>query len=254
MTAPNAIEAIDRNEYARRQERRFLVSEKVSRLALRAAAAHLGIARDDRPYQWSTTTYCDTYDWQVLRAEREGHATQIRLREYHRIRPNDAFGGETIFLEMKDDSPDAAMKERYIVPTPEVMSYLRGERKLDAAANTLVPRMDALVAAGVRPVVVTQYNRIAYAAPDGTVRITADHNLMYLAIPWQANSDDAVPCRIGPVIEREPGVIIEVKWFDKLPHWADELYGYVREHMVDERPSKYVVAMGYLLGEHEESV
>ncbi len=236
-----------------RKEHRFLVNEAVARLALRTAGTYLPLDREDRPYQWSTTTYCDTYDWQVLRAEKNGHATQLRLREYHRTRPNEVLGGESLFLEMKDDSPDAGMKERFIVPTREVMSYLRGERTIDGGGNTLVPRMRELVTAGVRPVVVTQYNRIAYSAPDGTVRITADHNLMYLAIPWQANSDDAIPSRIGPVIEREPGVIIEVKWFDELPHWADELYGYIRDHMVNERPSKYVVAMKHLLGEEERS-
>jgi len=48
-------------------------------------------------------------------------------------------------------------------------------------------------------------------------------------------------------------VIIEVKWFDKLPHWADELYGYIREHMVNERPSKYVIAMRHLFGEMEQT-
>jgi VTC domain-containing protein len=234
-----------------RKEHRFMVNEAVARLALRTAGTYLPLDREDRPYQWSTTTYCDTYDWQILKAEKTGHATQIRLREYHRTRPSDVFAGEQIFLEMKDDSPDAGMKERYVVPTRDVPSYLRGDRKLDPEDNTLVPRMDALVKIGVRPVVVTQYNRIAYTAADASVRITADHNLMYLAIPWQSNSDESIPCRIGPVIEREPGVIIEVKWFEKLPHWADELYSYIREHMVDERPSKYVVAMNHLLGEQE---
>jgi hypothetical protein len=236
-----------------RKEHRFLVNEAVARLALRTAGTYLPLDREDRPYQWSTTTYCDTYDWQVLRAEKSGHATQLRLREYHRTRPNEVFAGESLFVEMKDDSPDAGLKERFVVPTREIMSYLRGERTIEAGPNTLVPRMHQLVKVGVRPVVVTQYNRIAYSAPDGTVRITADHNLMYLAIPWQANTDDAIPSRVGPVIEREPGVIIEVKWFDQLPHWADELYGYIREHMVNERPSKYVVAMRHLLGETEAS-
>jgi hypothetical protein len=235
-----------------RKEHRFMVNEAVARLALRTAGTYLPLDREDRPYQWSTTTYCDTYDWQILKAEKTGHATQIRLREYHRTRPNDVFAGEQIFLEMKDDSPDAGMKERYVVPTRDVPSYLRGDRKLAEEGNTLVPRMDALVKLGVRPVVVTQYNRIAYTASDASVRITADHNLMYLAIPWQANTDESIPCRLGPVIEREPGVIIEVKWFEKLPHWADELYSYIREHMVNERPSKYVVAMNHLLGEQEQ--
>ena len=236
-----------------RKEHRFLVNEAVARLALRTAGTYLPLDREDRPYQWSTTTYCDTYDWQVLRAEQTGHATQLRLREYHRTRPSEVFSGDTLFLEMKDDSPEAGLKERYIVPTREVPSYLRGEKTIDPENNVLAPRMAALVAAGIRPVVVTQYNRIAHTASDGTVRITADHNLMYLAIPWEANTDDAIPCKLGPVMEREPGVIIEVKWFDTLPHWADELYGYIRDHMVNERPSKYVIAMRHLLGEAEPS-
>lgn len=236
-----------------RKEHRFLVNEAVARLALRTAGSYLPLDREDRPYQWSTTTYCDTYDWQVLKAERTGHATQLRLREYHRTRPSEVFSGETVFLEMKDDSPEAGLKERYIVPTREIPSYLRGEKTIDPDNNVLAPRMAALVSAGVRPVVVTQYNRIAHTASDGTVRITADHNLMYLALPWTANTDEAIPCRLGPVMEREPGVIIEVKWFDTLPHWADELYGYIRDHMVDERPSKYVIAMKHLLGEAELS-
>jgi VTC domain-containing protein len=236
-----------------RKEHRFLVNEAVARLALRTAGTYLPLDREDRPYQWSTTTYCDTSDWQVLRAERQGNATQLRLREYHRTRPNEAMSGETLFVEMKDDSPGAAMKERYLVPTGEVMGYLRGERIIETDSDALAPRITKLVKIGVRPVVVTQYNRIAYSSPDGTVRITADHNLMYLAIPWQANTDDAIPSKVGPVIGREPGVVIEVKWFDTLPHWADELYGYIREHMVNERPSKYVIAMRHLLGEEERS-
>ena len=234
-----------------RKEHRFLVNEAVARLALRTAGTYLPLDREDRPYQWSTTTYCDTYDFQVLRDEKLGHATQLRLREYHRTRPSEAFTSDAIFFEMKDDRPEFGMKERYVVPTSSLMSYLRGDRTIAAEKDSLIPQMTKLVKAGVRPVVVTQYNRIAYAAPDGSVRITADHNLMYLAIPWQANTDDAIPSRIGPVIEREPGVIIEVKWFDELPHWADELYSYIRDHMVNERPSKYVVAMRHLLGDQE---
>ena len=232
-----------------RKEHRFLVNESVARLALRTAATYLPLDREDRPYQWSTTTYCDTYDWRVLRAEKSGHATQLRLREYHRTRPRDVLAGDSVFVEMKDDSPDAGMKERYLVPTQEVMSYLRGERMIDAPEASLVPRMAELVKLGVRPVVVTQYNRIAHSSPDGSVRITADHNLMYLAIPWVTNADDAIPSKLGPVLGHEPGVVIEVKWFDELPHWADELYGYIRDHMANERPSKYVIAMQHLLGE-----
>src|SRR5438552_4968328 len=134
-----------------RKEHRFLVNEAVARLALRTAGTYLPLDREDRPYQWSTTTYCDTSDWQVLRAEKRGHATQLRLREYHRTRPNEAFAGDTIFLEMKDDRPEYGMKERYVVPMKDVMSYLRGDRSIEAEKDSLIPHMTKLVKAGVRP-------------------------------------------------------------------------------------------------------
>lgn len=238
----------------RRNEHRFSVNESVARLALRTSATHLSLDRDDRPYQWSTTAYLDTYGWSVFRAAEAGKALQLRVREYHRTRPNIIFAGENVYLEMKDDTASTSFKERYEVPTRSLPEYFRGELKMPRDENGLVERAEQTIALGVRPVVVTQYNRIAYSAPDGSMRITADHNLMYLAVPWVANDASSMPCRIGPVIAREPGVIIEVKWFQDLPRWADELYSYIRDHMVNERPSKFVVAMRHLLGEEQKGL
>jgi hypothetical protein len=242
------------SDSARRYEHRFLVNEAVARLALRTSGTYLPLDRDDRPYQWSTTTYLDSYDWRIFRAAEGGRALQLRVREYHRTRPNEVFAGASVYLEMKDDSASTSFKERYEVPTMSLPGYLRGEQKLPRDTNGLVERAEATIAAGVRPVVVTQYNRIAYSAPDGSMRITADHNLMYLAVPWVANDESSMPCRVGPVIAREPGVIIEVKWFRELPRWADELYSYIRDHMVNERPSKFVVALRHLLGEEQKGL
>ena len=237
----------------RRKEHRFLVNEAVARLALRTSGTYLSLDREDRPYQWSTTTYLDTYDWKIFRSAESGKALQLRIREYHRTRPSEIFGGESVFLEMKDDSLGESFKERYAVPTKHIPGYLRGEQKLPPDTKGLVERANDVIADNVRPVVVTQYNRIAYSAPDQSMRITADHNLMYLAIPWVSN-DAAMPSRLGPVIAREPGVVIEVKWYEQLPHWADERYAYIRGHMVNERPSKFVVAMRHLLGEQQRDV
>jgi len=237
----------------RRKEHRFLVNEAVARLALRTSGTYLSLDREDRPYQWSTTTYLDTPDWQIFRAAESGRALQLRLREYHRTRPHEILGGESVFLEMKDDLSSTSFKERYAVPTNDIPLYLGGERKLPNDPNGLVERANEMLSGLVRPVVVTQYNRIAYSAPDQSMRITADHNLMYLAIPWISNAGP-MPCRLGPVIAREPGVVIEVKWYEQLPHWADELYAYIRGHMVNERPSKFIVAIRHLLGEAQQDV
>lgn len=251
MTASNVIEAIDRNEYARRQERRFLVSEEVSRLALRSAAAHLGIARDDRPYQWSTTTYCDTYDWSVYRAAESGAALRLRFREYHRTRPRKILSGPRAWIELKEDDEDTSRKERFAVAPSAIPAFLRGEPILPSLANGLSAQAHSLVAAGARPVVVTQYNRIAYLAPGDVLRVTADHNLMYFAVPWATNDESAVPSPLGPVLAIESNVILELKWLEDLPAWASDLLDWLQEHAPDRRPSKFIVAMRHLLGRHE---
>jgi hypothetical protein len=232
-----------------RHEERFIASEELARLVLRTAGSHLQLAQDDRPYQWSTTAYCDTYDWQIFRAAEAGKALRLRFREYHRTRPDAAFTSARVWLELKEDTEDMSRKERFEIAGDVVPAFLRGETDLTDASIGLGKKAAELVAAGAHPVVVTQYNRLAYAAAQDQIRITADHNLIYLAVPWTTNADDAVPIRIGPILARETDVVIEMKWFGQLPNWAEELHGYLRERAPADRPSKFVVAMRHLLGE-----
>jgi hypothetical protein len=232
-----------------RHEDRFIASEELARLVMRTAGSHLQLAHDDRPYQWSTTAYCDTYDWAIYRAAEAGQALRLRFREYHRIRPDEAFTSARLWLELKEDTVDMSRKERFEISGDVVPAFLRGETDLTDATSGLGQKAAELVHAGARPVVVTQYNRLAYAAPEDRIRITADHNLIYLAVPWTTNDDDAVPIHIGPILARETDVVIEMKWFGDLPNWAEELHGYLRQRAPADRPSKFVVAMRHLLGE-----
>lgn len=232
-----------------RHEDRYIASEELARLVMRTAGSHLQLAQDDRPYQWSTTSYCDTYDWQIFRAAEAGKALRLRFREYHRTRPDEAFTSARLWLELKEDTEDMSRKERFEISGDVVPAFLRGETALTDSTSGLGMKAAELVASGARPVVVTQYNRLAYAAPKDQIRITADHNLIYLAVPWTTNNDDAVPIRIGPILARETDVVIEMKWFGELPNWAEELHGYLRQRAPADRPSKFVVAMRHLLGE-----
>jgi len=237
------------SELVPRHEDRYIASEELARLVMRTAGSHLQLAQDDRPYQWSTTAYCDTYDWAVFRAAEAGEALRLRFREYHRTRPDEAFSSARLWLELKEDTVDMSRKERFEISGDAVPAFLRGETALTDGTSGLGKRAADLVTAGARPVVVTQYNRLAYAAAKDQIRITADHNLIYLAVPWTTNSDDAVPIRIGPILARETDVVIEMKWFGELPNWAEELHGYLRQRAPADRPSKFVVAMRHLLGE-----
>jgi len=232
-----------------RHEERFIASEELARLVMRTAGSHLQLAHDDRPYQWSTTAYCDTYDWAIFRAAEAGKALRLRFREYHRTRPDEAFTSARLFLELKEDTVDMSRKERFEIASDVVPAFLRGETDLTDVTTGLGQKAAELVAAGARPVVVTQYNRLAYAAPQDQIRVTADHNLIYLAVPWTTNSDEAVPIRIGPILARETDVVIEMKWTGELPSWAEELHSYLRQRAPVDRPSKFVVAMRHLLGE-----
>ena len=154
-----------------------------------------------------------------------------------------------MWLELKEDTVDMSRKERFEIAGDVVPAFLRGETDLTDVSTALGQKASELVHAGARPVVVTQYNRLAYAASEDQIRITADHNLIYLAVPWTTNDDDAIPVRIGPILARETDVVIEMKWFGELPAWAEELHGYLRQRAPADRPSKFVVAMRHLLGE-----
>ncbi len=248
MSAEDAYTSSQPESVPRREDR-FIASEELARLVLRTAGSHLDLARDDRPYQWSTTTYCDTYDWSIYHAAEAGQALRLRFREYHRTRPDEAFTSARLWLELKEDKIDTSRKERFEISGDVVPAFLRGETALTEASQALGRKAEELVRSGAHPVVVTQYNRLAYAAPEDKIRITADHNLIYLAVPWTTNADDAVPVRIGPILARETDVIMEMKWFGELPSWAEELHGYLRQRAPADRPSKFVVAMRHLLGE-----
>lgn len=245
---PSTLHVTQPETTERRRERRFVLSEEVARMAMRTVSSHLSLARDDRPYQWSTTVYCDTYDWRAFHEAENGESLQLRFREYHRIRPDRVLTTARTWIELKEDSHDGSVKERFGLPAKDVPALLRGESVPELEADVLFARGRKFIAAGARPVVATQYNRIAYAAPQDRVRITADHNLMYLAVPWDSNDDDAVPARLGPVLAQEPNVIFEVKWFDEMPDWTQRLLEWIEESAQDRRQSKFIVAMRHLLG------
>jgi len=237
----------------RRHEHRFQVSESIARLVMRTTANNLPLSRDDRPYQWSTTTYCDTRDWSIYRNALKAAAMQLRIREYHRTRPREVLNPGTAWIEFKDDEEDTSLKERFGVPMEVARAFLRGEPALPDLDHGLAERADRLLKDGAHPVVETQYNRLAYNSLDSSLRITADHNLMYFALAWESREDGDDPSPLGSLLAMEPDVIVEMKWYGDLPHWAVDLHAYLKDNTTGERPSKFIVAMRWLLGEAAEA-
>src|SRR3981081_2379258 len=138
---------------------------------------------------------------------------QLRIREYHRTRPREVLNPGTAWIEFKDDEQDTSLKERFGVSMDVARSFLRGEAALPEQDHGLAERAAGLLRDGARPVAVTQYNRLAYNPLDSSLRITADHNLMYFALPWETRNDgDAEPYPLGSLLDMEPAVIADGKW------------------------------------------
>src|SRR5256886_6093144 len=116
----------------RRHEHRFQVSESIARLVMRTTANNLPLSRDDRPYQWSTTTYCDTVAWSIFRAAEKGSAMQLRIREYHRTLPREALNPGTAWLEFKDAEQDTSLKEGFGGSMDDARPFLSGCAPLPA--------------------------------------------------------------------------------------------------------------------------
>ena len=228
-----------------RCEKRFLVDEDRARAVMQAVSRNLEPARTDCLFPWRITTYCDTPDWRLYRSAVAGAGTRLRFREYHIGRPEEAFGSATTWLEVKEALP-SGRKARVGILSSAIPALLRGDAQLPAALNGLGEQVQLLVAAHARPVLVTRYCRLAYAAPGDRIRITADYDLSYLAIPWAASDDGAVPCRLGPVLGTESGTVIEIKYSDELPDWAVAILGSLSEPTTGEQPSKFVVGVRHL--------
>ena len=213
----------------RRHEHRFQVSESIARLVMRTTASNLPLSRDDRPYQWSTTTYCDTVEWSIFRAAEKGSAMQLRIREYHRTRPREVMNPGTAWIEFKDDEQDTSLKERFGVSMEVARSFLRGGTTLPDPEHGLAERAVRLPGTGRDRSPSPSTNRLAYNSLDSSRRITADHNLMYFALPWERGRRLRRFRHRSGRCSQEPYVIVEMKVYGDLPHWAIDLHAYLKE-------------------------
>ncbi len=233
---------IDRRGTGPRSEVRFFAGQRMAATARGLAEANLQLTDSETP--WYTTTYCDTSDRALYHEAVGGTGSLLRLREYHDRRPEQALASQRIWVEWKDEARERSQKQRLIIRPVDVGPFLRGE-PLDSGDLQVALQHKNLFASGLRPVVITQCRRVAYASRRDEVRISFDHDLTYYT-PEPASDVGFVPCSLGPIVGREAGFIVEVKWQAELPDWATALLDTLHREGED-RPSKFVVAMNHLL-------
>lgn len=235
---------VDRRGTAERAEMRFLVPREIAWEADRLARANLTLGDVESDAPWYTTTYCDTADRRIYRAAERGAGSLLRLREYHPRRPESALTSRRIWIELKVEGRERSKKQRFVVRPADVGPFLRGEDATSARIDLGDAARD-LFARGLAPVVVTQCRRVAYSARRDDVRITFDHDLTYYA-PEATGEADPTPCSLGPILAREPAILVELKWRHALPAW---LGGFLEDlrRSTEDRPPKFVIAMRHLL-------
>ena len=232
--------------FPERGERRFLIDEKMARLALAILSRHLDLTTEERSAHWLTTVYCDGPDWRIFRAAEAGRGVRMRFREYHTYRPEAVFAGSYTWLEFKP-SAQFTGKTRYELPSRAVPALMRGDVRLLGDPGKAEEDLARLLAAGVRPVFATQYHRAAYAASEDAVRITLDRELCYRTIPgWDLQEHRAVPSPLGPAFATDFGVVVEMKWLRELPRWAVTVAEFLRTYAMGEREPKFLVGTRHL--------
>lgn len=235
---------IDLRGTAERMEMRFLVPREMARKADRLARSNLKLGDIEADAPWYTTTYCDTPDHRIYRAAERGTGSLLRLREYHPRRPERALASRRIWIEMKMEGHERSRKQRLIVRPADVGPFLHGDGATTGRLELGEGARD-LFARGLATVVVTQCRRVAYSSRRDDVRITFDHDLTYYA-PEDAGAADPTPCSLGPILAREPEIIVELKWQGAMPAWLAGLLEDLRRS-TEDRPPKFVVAMRHLL-------
>lgn len=189
--------------------------------------------------------YYDSYDrhsyWQKKWGV--GNRRRVRARVYGR---NDGTIPPAGFIEIKHKLDGDGVKRRVQCPIQELPLLAQGvippsllQQKSTAANRLLTELEDLLIKGNAKPVVQLRYDRMAYdSGPEGTIRVTIDHNLRCrFGIKPLIADDQDFPHR---VIEDEV-TLIEIKTIGNVPTWLRNATG--KFNLLAQSISKYSLAL-----------
>lgn len=210
-----------------RFERKYVISEE------KASAIHALIRNHTQPDAYLTpdrpqgypvySLYLDSPQLSLYNATAQGMKNRFKLR----VRFYDNSPNGPIFAEIKRRLDQVVRKQRVGIRREKIGELLRGvmpkrsdmiNSKQDFAALEDFCRLCRSL--GAIPTLIVGYHRQAYIdSITGTCRITFDRNLRARAF----NEFEGLSTNLTPVKHQEPGVILEMKYVDRLPHWMQRI-------------------------------
>jgi hypothetical protein len=175
-----------------------------------------------------------------------------KAKEKLRIRSYPTSEGNPHFLEIKHkvkqpDGTKLTLKDRVAAPSDIVDRLLAGEsgasilkpETLTGADQDVARRAVSIIdEAGAHPVVAQQYQRSAFEAADGSVRITIDRNLR----AWGIGALEGA----GEV--QRAGAIMDVKVVGETPGWVNSMLDTYKGAMSVVKDGKGSTALEELMG------
>ena len=163
--------------------------------------------------------YMDSPQLSLYNATAQGMKNRFKLR----IRYYDDSPEGPIFAEIKRRLDNVICKQRVGVRREKITELLRGV--VPARSAMLNGRQDASAleefcklarSLGAIPTLIVGYDREAYLdSITGTCRVTFDRNLRARSF----DEFEGLTTNLQPARHQDPGVILEMKYVDRLPQW-----------------------------------
>lgn len=171
------------------------------------------------------SVYLDNTGLDLYNSTVHGHKNRFKLR----VRYYDAVPAHPVFFEIKRRVNDAILKRRAVVrreaaialmdgqcPTPDDLLEPGDLKSLDAIHQFW--DMSQWITA--EPKVIVSYTREAWVTTENnSLRLTFDRGLT--ATPWRRRFE--TPDTSGPGLPTVGGIVLEMKFTDRFPHWMREL-------------------------------
>ncbi|MDO4572505.1 MAG: polyphosphate polymerase domain-containing protein [Clostridia bacterium] len=194
----------------KRYEMKYLLSAQQKERIMEAMAPHM--APDPHGRSTVRNIYFDTDSYRIIRRsiEKPAYKEKLRVRSYCRPEPE-----SPVFVELKRKYESVVYKRRLSLPDRRAMEWVCGLRSV-ALQSQIAREIDYFLRyyQTLRPTVFLSYEREAYHALDGDLRVTFDDRLLCRQEALSLESE----AWGTPLLEGDQ-VLMELKTCGGLPLW-----------------------------------